>query len=103
MTDKQLHTGDDLLRVSYHACSARQDAIYPDGHERTRKRCFSLGLIRTKTEVSTFSAIGLSILTTNLFRILARAGHYIFVFLKILFLPDIPPEEREIVYWAHAC
>ena len=67
------------------------------------KRCFSLGLIRTKTEITTFGAIGLSILTTNLFRILARAGHYIFVFLKILFLPDIPREEREIVYWAHAC
>ena len=67
------------------------------------KRCFSPGLIRTKTGITTFGAIGLSILITNLFRSLDRAGHYIFVFLNILFLQDIPREEREIVCWAHAC
>lgn len=49
------------------------------------KRCYGLGLIRTKTEITTYSTISLSILTTNLFRILARTGRFIFAFFKYLF------------------
>jgi hypothetical protein len=47
-----------------------------------------MGLIRTKTEATTFSTIGLSILTTNLFKILARVGRFIFVFFKLLLQPE---------------
>lgn len=50
------------------------------------KRCYGLGLIHTKTEETTFNAISLSILTTNLFRILARTARFIFAFFKELFL-----------------
>jgi hypothetical protein len=46
------------------------------------------GLIRTKTEATTFSTIGLSILATNLFKILARVGRFIFVFFKLLLQPE---------------
>ena len=84
-------------------CRNNTDRIVVERSFCHSKRFFSLGLILTKTEVTSFSAIGLSIRTINFFKILARAGHYIFVFFKILFLTDIPREEREIADWAHVC
>ena len=60
------------------------------------KRCYSLGLIRTKTENTTYTAIGLSILTTNLFRIIARMRRFIFVFFKVLLTPQFSWDETEI-------
>lgn len=44
------------------------------------KRCYGLGLIRAKTESTTFSTIGLSILT--------MAGRFVFVFFKLLLQPE---------------
>ena len=55
-----------------------------------------------ETETTTFSAMSLSILTTNLFRILARTGRYIFVFVKVLLIQGNAQDENEI-YWAIAC
>ena len=66
------------------------------------KRCYGLGLIRTKTELTTFNDISLSIPTTNLFRILARMGRYFFALVKVLFIPEIIRPENEI-YRAIVC
>lgn len=58
--------------------------------------------IRTKTEITTFSAISLSILTMDLFKILAGTGQNNFTFFKVLFIPGNVQDENG-VYWAIAC
>lgn len=104
-------SGPKLGRPSTEPLSRKERKIeYSDNTDRIEversfslsKRCYSLGLIRTKTETTTFSAISLSILTTNLFRILARTGQYIFAFFKVQFIPGNAQDENEI-YWAIAC
>lgn len=104
-------SGPKLRRPSTEPMSREERRIeYADNTDRIEversfslsKRCYSLGLIRTKTEITTFSAISLSILTTNLFRILARMGRYIFVFVKVLFMSGMTRHENGI-YWAIAC
>ena len=104
-------SGPKLGRPSTEPLSRKERMIeYIDNTDRIEvertfslsKRCYGLGLIRTKTEITTFSAISLSILTTNLFRILARTGQYIFVFVKVLFIPGNARNENRI-YWAIAC
>lgn len=50
------------------------------------KRCYGLGLIRTKLEETTYGAIGLSIFVTNLFKLLGRKVLLFFAFVKELLL-----------------
>ena len=104
-------SGPKLGRPSTEPMSREERRIeYADNTDRIEversfslsKRCYSLGLIRMKTEITTFSAISLSILTTNLFRILTRMGQYIFVFVKVLFMSGMTRHENGI-YWAIAC
>ena len=104
-------SGPKLGRPSTESLSRKERKIeYSDNTDRIEversfslsKRCYSLGLIRTKTEITTFSAISLSILTTNLFRILARTGQYIFAFFKVLFIPGNARDEN-VIYWTIAC
>lgn len=47
------------------------------------KRCYGLGLIRTKLEETTKGSIGLSIFVTNLFRILGRYSLIFFALFKV--------------------
>jgi len=50
------------------------------------KRCYGLGLIKTKLEETSYGSVGLSIFVTNLFRILGRASDLFCAFFKVLFL-----------------
>lgn len=47
------------------------------------KRCYGLGLIKTKLEDTSYGAVGLSIFVTNLFRILDREVRLFFAFFKV--------------------
>lgn len=57
------------------------------------KRKFSLGLITAKLETTIIGAIGLSVFTMNLFRILNRCGLLSFAIFKVLYLDVIRRED----------
>ena len=46
------------------------------------KRCYGMGLIRTKLEETTLSSIALSIFVTNLFKIQSRIFFALFLFME---------------------
>ena len=64
------------------ACQDNTDRIEVEHSFSLSKRCYGLGLIRSKLEETSYGSVGLSIFVTNLFRILDRSGVLFFVFFK---------------------
>jgi len=85
-------SGPKLGRPSGHPSLEERHIAYQDNTDRIEversfslsKRCYGLGLIRTRLEETSYGAVGLSILVTNLFRILDRYCLLFFAFFKEL-------------------
>lgn len=85
-------SGPKLGRPSAHPSPEERHTAYQDNTDRIEiersfslsKRCYGLGLIRTRLEETSYGAVGLSILVTNLFRILDRYCLLFFTFFKEL-------------------
>ena len=85
-------SGPKLGRPSGHPLQDERRTAYQDNTDRIEiersfslsKRCYGLGLIRTRLEETSYGAVGLSIFVTNLFRILNRYCLLFFAFFKAL-------------------
>lgn len=97
-------SGPKLGRPSVHPSPEEKHTAYQDNTDRIEversfslsKRCYGLGLIRTRLEETSYGAVGLSILVTNLFRILDRYCLLFFAFFKEL--ASSASEHRKIGY-----
>ena len=84
-------SGPKLGRPSGKLSAADKKLEYIDNTDRIEversfslsKRCYGLGLIKTKLEDTSYGAVGLSIFVTNLFRILDREVRLFFAFFKV--------------------
>lgn len=87
-------SGPKLGRPSKELSAEEKHIEYKDNTDRIEversfslsKRCYGLGLIKTKLEETSYGSVGLSIFVTNLFRILGRASDLFCAFFKVLFL-----------------
>lgn len=83
-------SGPKLGRPSAEPSREERRTAYRDNTDRIEversfslsKRCYGLGLIKTKLEETSYGSVGLSIFVTNLFRILDRSGVLFFAFFK---------------------
>ena len=83
-------SGSKLGRPSIIPSKEERHTAYEDNTNRIEvdccfslsKRCYRLGLIKTKLEETSYGSVGLSIFVTNLFRILDRSGVLLFCFFQ---------------------
>ena len=86
-------SGPKLGRKSAKTAAIDRKIEYRDNTDRIEversfslsKRCYGLGLIRTRREDTSYGSVGLSVFVYNLFRILNRSGCLFFAFFKVLF------------------
>ena len=86
-------SGPKLGRKSRETAAIDRKIEYQDNTDRIEversfslsKRCYGLGLIRTKREDTSYGSVGLSVFVYNLFRILNRSGCLFFAFFRVLF------------------
>ena len=86
-------SGPKLGRKSAETAAIDRKIEYRDNTDRIEversfslsKRCYGLGLIRTRREDTSYGSVGLSVFVYNLFRILNRSGYLFFAFFKVLF------------------
>ena len=84
-------SGPKLGRPLEKKAAAEKHLAYVDNTDRIEversfslsKRCYGLGLIKTKLEDTSYGAVGLSIFVTNLFRILDKFIRLFFAFFKV--------------------
>ncbi len=103
-------SGPKLGRPNANEDPAQKKIEYQDNTDRIEversfslsKRCYGLGLIRTKLEETTLGAIGLSIFVTNLFKLLDRKVSLFFAFIKELLLGFWGAQNEQQIYFRNA-